>query len=182
MELGAILNVATAGTVTLDVTVVLAQNSQDGSIYYYSPITVTVVDGEPEIDTGATLAPAASTTETTSAPAASTTETTSAPATATLKHCHGRRHHNDPSQRRRKNRARCSDNCSRLGRSLIGRGWLGRARGHLGGQVLRRRRRCGRGRCGWCLCCGSRFGGQCSSTGGTRLPKATNLYQSCKRL
>jgi hypothetical protein len=83
MELGAILNVATAGTVTLDVTVVLAQNSQDGSIYYYSPITVTVVDGEPEIDTGATLAPAASTTETTSAPAASTTETTSAPATAT---------------------------------------------------------------------------------------------------
>jgi hypothetical protein len=124
MELGAILNVATAGTVTLDVTVVLAQNSQDGSIYYYSPITVTVVDGEPEIDTGATLAPAASTTETTSAPAASTTETTSAPATATLKHCHGRRHHNDPSQRRRKNRARCSDNCSRLGRSLIGRGWM----------------------------------------------------------
>jgi hypothetical protein len=71
MELGAILNVATAGTVTLDVTVVLAQNSQDGSIYYYSPITVTVVDGEPEIDTNST--------ETTSAPAATTTETTSAP-------------------------------------------------------------------------------------------------------
>jgi hypothetical protein len=84
MELGAILNVATAGTVTLDVTVVLAQNSVDGSIYYYTPITVTVVDGEPEIDTGATSAPATATTpETTSAPATATTpETTSAPVAA----------------------------------------------------------------------------------------------------
>jgi hypothetical protein len=70
MELGAILNVATAGTVTLDVTVVLAQNSVDGSIYYYSSIDLTVV-GEPEIDTNST--------EATSAPAA-TTENTSAPA------------------------------------------------------------------------------------------------------
>jgi hypothetical protein len=71
-EFTGILNAATTGTITLDITVVRSQNSQDGSFYYYTPITVTVVDGEPEIDTGATSAPATTTTVTTPAPAAST--------------------------------------------------------------------------------------------------------------
>jgi Reeler domain len=68
-EFSGTLNAAAAGTITLDITVVRSQNSVDGSYYYYTPITVTVVDGEPEIDAGATLAPAASTTKTTLAPA-----------------------------------------------------------------------------------------------------------------
>jgi hypothetical protein len=88
-EFSGTLNAATAGTITLDITVVRSQNSQDGSFYYYSPFTVTVVDAEPEIDTSTTSAPVAATTTTatttTSAPVATTTAatTTSAPAAAT---------------------------------------------------------------------------------------------------
>jgi hypothetical protein len=43
-ELGATLFIATAGTVTLDVTVVRANNANDGSIYFYSRYTLTAED------------------------------------------------------------------------------------------------------------------------------------------
>jgi Reeler domain len=85
-EFSGTLNAATAGTITLDITVVRSQNSQDGSFYYYSPFTVTVVDAEPEIDTSTTSAPVATTTTTATTPAPvaadSTTATTTTPAPA----------------------------------------------------------------------------------------------------
>jgi hypothetical protein len=50
-ELGATLNIAVAGTITLDVTVVQSQNSQDGSVYFYTPYTLTADEVLPDVPT-----------------------------------------------------------------------------------------------------------------------------------
>jgi hypothetical protein len=47
-SLSATLNVAFVGTITLDITVVQAANDNDGSYYYYSPFTLTVVEAAVE--------------------------------------------------------------------------------------------------------------------------------------
>jgi hypothetical protein len=46
-EFSGTLNAATTGTITLDITVVLAQNSVQGSSYFYSPLPLPVVDATP---------------------------------------------------------------------------------------------------------------------------------------
>jgi Reeler domain len=50
-ELGATLFIATAGTVTLDVTVVQAHNANDGSIYLYTPFTLKAEETMPNVPT-----------------------------------------------------------------------------------------------------------------------------------
>jgi hypothetical protein len=57
-SMSAILNANTAGRIALDITVVISNNANDGSSYYYSPYTLTVGGSggseEPEIDTNST--------------------------------------------------------------------------------------------------------------------------------
>jgi hypothetical protein len=50
-ELGATLNIAVAGTIALDVTVVQSQNSNDGSVYFYTPYALTATDTLPDVPT-----------------------------------------------------------------------------------------------------------------------------------
>jgi hypothetical protein len=50
-ELGATLNIAVAGTIVLDVTVVQSQNANDGSVYFYTPYALTATDTLPDVPT-----------------------------------------------------------------------------------------------------------------------------------